>query len=117
MKSKDKKRVHFEIEQRKLDKELGKYFNLEDLEKARRYRENPEQYSEEEKQEIEEQIRKRAQLHIFLQQHLEEFEKYEYMERMEEEEIQRKRKIYENAMKRAEEKKAKEELNKNEKTE
>ena len=45
MKSKDKKRAAAAIEQRKLDKALGKYFSQANMVRVRKYKAHPEDFS------------------------------------------------------------------------
>ena len=53
MKSKDKKRAAAAIEQRKLDKAIAKHLSQKEMERFSAYRKNPEQFSDDEKREIE----------------------------------------------------------------
>lgn len=117
MKSKDKKRAAAAIEQRKLDKALGKYFSQANMERVRKYKEHPEDFSEEEAKELEDIMQHSREILAYMRKNLDQLEKYEIMEQKEEEELQKKRLQYERAMKAAAQKSKQLKKNNEDKTE
>ena len=117
MKSKDKKRAAAAIEQRKLDKALGKNFSQANMERVRKYKEHPEDFSEEEAKELEDIMQHSREILAYMRKNLDQLEKYEIMEQKEEEELQKKRLQYERAMKAAAQKSKQLKKNNEDKTE
>ena len=117
MKSKDKKRAAAAIEQRKLDKALGKYFSQANMVRVRKYKAHPEDFSEDEAKELEDIIKHSQEILDYMRKNLLTLEKYEIMERKEEEELQKKRLQYERAMKAAVQKSKQLKKNNEDKTE